>query len=124
MAADLHAEGALSIDGVPTKKATECSFRASNGANLRQALNNDQATGIAFGPVEVTFSLTAEVPEQGAEYNIIRAVVERRRGSLRFKDSGDRYTIEGAWGEGEWRTSKADGVVTLTGSGPGILKLT
>jgi len=121
---DLHAEGQLSINGTPTKKASEASFRATNGANLRQALNNSQATGIAFGPVEVTFSMTAEVPEQGAEYNMIRAVVNRERGSWRFKDSGDRYTVEGALGEAEWRTSKADGVVTLTGSGVGILKLT
>jgi len=121
---DLHAEGQLSINGTPTKKAAEASFRVANGANLRQALNNDQATGIAFGPVECTFSLSAEVPEQGAEYNMIRAVVKRERGSWRFKDSGDRYTVVGALSDAEWRTTKTDGVVTLTGNGVGILKLT
>jgi hypothetical protein len=124
MAADLHAEGQLSIDGTATKKVTECSVPVANGANLRQALNNDQATGIAFGPIECTFSLTSEVPEQGAEYNMIAAVVRRERGSWRFKDSGDRFTVEGALSDAEWRTSKADGVVTLTGNGVGILKLT
>lgn len=124
MPADLHAEGQLSIDGTPTKKASECSVRVANGANLRQALNNEQATGIAFGPVECTFSLTSEVPEQGAEYNMIRAVVRRERNRFRFKDSGDRYTVEGALSDAEWRTSKADGVVTLSGNGVGILKLT
>lgn len=124
MAADFHDVGQLSINGTPAKKASECSFDVENGANLRQALNNDQATGIAFGPVACTFSITAEVPEQGAEYNMVRDVVQRKRGSYRFKDSGDRYTIEGALGTASWRTTKADGVVTLTGSGVGVLKLT